>query len=113
MNAQTIAAQIASRNPEDVQRRWRAYLEAVQPMTAAVARLLALHPRSITFFIGSDGKMTDLTPDPFDRLPPEAKEMLRYLNAQIEATARQYGFQVSLDTNQEPRQDAARDRTDC
>lgn len=109
----TVAAQIASRHPEDVQRRWRAYLEAVQPLTAAVVRLLALYPRPFTVYIGPDGEWEDLTPDPFDSLPPEAQEMLRYLNAQIEAAARQYELHVSLDTDSENRQHAARDRTDC
>ena len=109
----TVAAQIASRHPEDVQRRWRAYLEAVQPLTAAVVKLLALYPRPFMAYIGPGGEIEDLTPDPFGSLPPEAQEMLRYLNAQIEATARQYGLHFALDTDSENRQHAARDRTDC
>lgn len=85
-----------SQRPEDAARRWRAYLEAIEPIRKQILRFYELTPRSFVILMHPDGTGENVSPSIEECMEPEIRATVELLRGQITAIAKQYGFEISL-----------------
>lgn len=94
MNAAAQIPRYFSQHPEDVARRKRAYLEAIAPLQAELARLFNVYqPPKVWFVAAGSNEVEDMSPPWEDGLPPEVRQHAENVRDHIARTAREYGFE--------------------
>jgi hypothetical protein len=89
-----IEPRFFSQHPEDVARRHRSLLAAIEPLHRELARFHALFPRSYVLFFPADGPPEDLSPPWEEGLPEDVKQYVDNVRAAIRRTATEYGFDL-------------------
>lgn len=94
MTAAATLPRYFSQRPEEVERRWRAYLQAIEPLQQEIVRLHCIFARPVIMVVHPGGEFTDLSPPWEESLPDEVRKHAENVYGHIRRTAAEYGFEV-------------------
>ena len=85
-----------SQHPEDVARRHRAFMQAIEPMQRELVRLMSVFPPARVLYMPAGRPMEDMSPPWEEGLPPEVRQYVENVRGHIQRTAAEYGFNVDV-----------------